>query len=88
MPPLGDTVKGFSLLGWYGVFAPAGTPQAIVDLLSGLTQKALADEGVLRRIESSGLMPYPGSSSELRSYVGSEITKWSGLIKAANIEPE
>ena len=48
----------------------------------------MADKEVQRRIESAALMPYPGTSSELQSYVVSEIAKWNDLIKAANIEPE
>lgn len=88
VPPLGDTVKGFTLLGWYGVFAPAATPAPIVSLLSDVTQKALADKDVQKRIESAGLMAYPAGSAELKDYVSSEIAKWSDLIKAAQIEPE
>lgn len=88
VPPLGDTIKGFTLLGWYGLFAPAGTPDPVVQLLSDHLQRGLADRDVQKRIESAGLMPYPGSATELKSYVSSEIAKWSDLIKAAKIEPE
>jgi tripartite-type tricarboxylate transporter receptor subunit TctC len=88
VPAMADAVTGFSLLGWYGVFATAATPAPIVNLLSDLTQKALTDKDVLKRIETAGLMPYPGSSSELRAYVATEIVKWSDLIRAAKIEAE
>lgn len=88
VPPLGNTVKGFQLLGWYGLFAPAGTPEPIVAMLSQRLLKGMADPAVQKRIETFGLIPYPADGPELRAYVTSEIAKWSELIKAARIEPE
>ncbi|QJW83212.1 hypothetical protein HK414_22190 [Ramlibacter terrae] len=88
VPPLGNTIPNFQLLGWYALFAPAGTPDAVVSVLSQHLQAALADPAVQKRIENFGLIPFPAGSAELKAYVESEIAKWSELIKAARIEPE
>lgn len=88
VPPLAQTMKGFQLLGWYGLFAPAGTPQPIIDVLSKTLLKGLADPAVQKRIETAGLITYPAGAEELRAYVVSETTKWSKLAVQAGIQPE
>ena len=88
VPSLSQTIDGFTLLGWYALFAPAGTPDLIVKMLSEQLLIGLALPDVQKRIEAVGLMPYPANSAELRSYVASEMSKWAMLVKSAQIEPE
>lgn len=85
VPPLGDTVPGFELLGWYGLFAPANTPEEIVASLSRKLQQGLADPAVQQRIVSAGMMPYPASGAETRAFVSSEIGKWRTLVRDAGV---
>jgi len=88
VPPLGRTVDGFTLLGWYGLYAPAGTPAPVVETLSRHLRQGLDDASVRQRIENSGLIPFPGSSDELTAYMHSEIGKWQALVQAAHIDPQ
>lgn len=88
VPPLNKTIDNFSLLGWYGLYAPANTPAPIVKTLSENLQKGLEDPDVQHRIEKMGLIPYPGNSDELERYTISEISKWKDLIEAAHIKPQ
>jgi len=87
-PALGQLVNGFTLLGWYALFAPADTPEPVVKALSEHLLRGLSQADVRARIEAVGLMPYPADSAELRSYVSSETAKWAALVKTARIEPE
>lgn len=88
VPPLTQTMNGFQLLGWYGLFAPAGTPQAAVEILSRTLLKGLADPVVQKRIENAGLIAFPAGAEELRAYVASETVKWAKLTKNAAIQAE
>lgn len=88
VPTLSRTIEGFTLLGWYALFAPAGTPEPVIRLLSDHLQRGLARPEVRARINALGLMPYPANSSGLRRYVTSETVKWATLVKNAQIEPE
>jgi tripartite-type tricarboxylate transporter receptor subunit TctC len=88
VPPLSRTVGGFTLLGWYALFAPAGTPAPVQQLLSEHLQRGLAMPDVQKRIETAGLMPYPADSAELTTYIASETAKWAALVKTAGIEAE
>lgn len=88
VPPLGQTLKGFSLLGWYGLYAPRGTPKAITDKLAGKLLQGLKDPALAQRIENAGLIPFPASGDALAAYTTAEIEKWRGLVKAAHIDPQ
>jgi tripartite-type tricarboxylate transporter receptor subunit TctC len=88
VPPLGATVPDFKLVGWYGVFAPAGTPEAITADLAKRLQAGMKSEAAIGDIHKLGLFPFPSTGPELGAFVASETAKWGTLIKAAGIEPQ
>ena len=84
--PIADTVPGFELVTWYALFAPAGTPAAIVNRLNAETAKVLKDADIQKRFGEQGLEPTVMSPQELQRYTHNDIARWSKLIKAANIK--
>ena len=81
-------VPGYESIGWFGVVAPAGTPAAVVNRLNAELQSALNDPEIRRRIVASGAEPMPGSSSEFRGIIESEILKWARVIKVSGARIE
>ena len=75
---------------WAGIFAPKGTPSAIVTKLAEALDKALDDDGVKARINNLG-GSIPGKAERTPAafdgYVKSEITRWAPILKAAAAEP-
>lgn len=70
-----------------GLFAPRGTPKAIVEQIADATRKAMADPGLQRMFASSGFEPDPGSSPEkARLLVEQEIAKWRPVIKSIGLK--
>ena len=85
-PPVADSVPGFELVTWYGVFAPAKTPQAIVKRLNAEIGKVLADADARDKLGSQGLEPTPMTPEELRKYTQNDVSRWTKLVKAAGIK--
>jgi tripartite-type tricarboxylate transporter receptor subunit TctC len=77
----------FEASAWYGLFAPKGTPKAVLDTLSDALDKALEDEAVRKRLADLGC-DIPDKSKRgqaaLASLVKSEIARWSPIIRAAS----
>ena len=88
VPAIAETVKGFELIAWFALFAPAGTPQAVVDRLATETRNILARTEVRERIAALGIQVAHLPPAELRRFQQSELEKWARLAKAANIVPE
>lgn len=78
-------LPGYEVVGWFGLFAPAKTPPAIVERLNSAVVKILQMPDVREKIEAHGLLPGGGTSKELSMFLDAEIKKWTQLIKAANI---
>ena len=87
VPTIAETVPGFELVTWYGVFAPARTPEAIIKRLNAAIGKVLADPESRDRMTAQGLEPTPMTPAEVRRYTQEETKRWSRLIKAAGIQP-
>ena len=85
---IAETVKDFELIAWFAMFAPAGTPQSIVDRLSAESAKILARKDVRDRFAVLGIQVDPMKPAELGQFQKSELEKWARLAKAANIIPE
>jgi tripartite-type tricarboxylate transporter receptor subunit TctC len=79
-------LKGFDSGVWFGLFAPAGTPQAIIDRLSRSANEALRHEDVRRAFKSQGIDALGGTPQEFAVYIKSEIDKWARVVEAAGIK--
>jgi len=73
---------------YWGVLAPKGAPQEIVDRLNVEFAKAVRDPEVVKRIADLGYLPIGGGPSDYAANIKSEIAKWAPVVKAANIKAE
>ncbi|CAG2135522.1 Bug family tripartite tricarboxylate transporter substrate binding protein [Cupriavidus plantarum] len=90
LPPIGDTpgLKGFDITSWNGVFAPARTPQPIVERLNRELTKIAGSKEVAPRFEALGFEAFGQTPQQFASFVNSELVKWTRLVKDAGIQPE
>ena len=86
VPAIGEVVPGYVGDAWHGLFAPAGTPQAIVDKVAADTAKALAMPEVREKLAAIGLEPVGNSPAEFDSIVRKDYEKWGKVIRDANIK--
>jgi tripartite-type tricarboxylate transporter receptor subunit TctC len=86
-PPIGETVLGFELITWYGVFAPARTPAAIVKRLNADIGQVLNDPESRERLGGQGLEPVVMTPEELKRYTTRDSERWAKLIRSAGIKP-
>jgi tripartite-type tricarboxylate transporter receptor subunit TctC len=79
---------GFEASVWYGLVAPAGTPQKIIDQLHSEVQKALATKEVKDRLTAVGGEVKPGSQALFKNLLKSERQRYEKLVREANIKPD
>lgn len=73
--------------GWYGVFAPAGTPADIVDRYNDLIVKAIRAPEVRERMRAYELEPREMSAAQFQAFVKADTERWAPIIKAAGFTP-
>jgi tripartite-type tricarboxylate transporter receptor subunit TctC len=78
-------VPGYSVTGWYGFYAPAGTPADIVRRLHEESRRALASPDIRDKLNKAGNEPVGSSPAEFAAFVRAEYDKWARVIKAANL---
>ena len=74
--------------GLFGLLAPAGTPDEIVQLLSREAGAVLTEDGLREKLLRQGIEPEPSTPDALRSLIQTEIAKWARVMKDADIRPE
>lgn len=77
---------GFETVAWFGLFAPKGTPAAIVNRLQAEIADVLKTPEVAQRLASLGTEPVGDSPESFRRFVTSEIEKWTRVAEAANVK--
>jgi tripartite-type tricarboxylate transporter receptor subunit TctC len=90
VPTVAETLPGYAADTWFGLIAPAGTPQSIIATLNAAAKRALADPDTKTRYAEIGMTNAgAGGSSpeELAAYIKSETAKWAKVIADANIQP-
>jgi tripartite-type tricarboxylate transporter receptor subunit TctC len=79
---------GFEVTGWFALFAPAGTPKAVVDKIGGAAIKALGTKEMKEKLAGLAALPIGSSPDELTAHVRSEISRWTGAVKSSGAKPE
>jgi tripartite-type tricarboxylate transporter receptor subunit TctC len=81
VPTIGETIKGFGSTPWYGLFAPAGTPKAIVAQLNAEVAKALDDPGVKEKLAQVGCEPYKSTPEQFAALIKDDLPRWAKIVK-------
>jgi tripartite-type tricarboxylate transporter receptor subunit TctC len=84
----GPELKGYELLNWFGLFAPAGTPEPIVTRLNEIVNTGLRDKTIADKLEVQGIVPRIMPAPDYRAFVVSEAAKFGEIVQRANIRIE
>ncbi|ARP95541.1 tripartite tricarboxylate transporter substrate binding protein [Bordetella genomosp. 13] len=85
VPAVAETVPGFNVDSWYAVFAPAGTPAAVVDKVQAALAAAARDPAVQKAFLEQGAVAVGSTAKELDDVVHAEVPAWRKLAKEAGI---
>ena len=81
-------VPGYEMANWWGIVAPAGTPQAIVDRLAKEIAVVLSSPETQKQFSTEGAEVVQKTPAEFGQFIEAELTKWQRVVKEANIKPE
>ena len=87
-PTVAETLPGFEVSNWIGLFAPAGTPQDIVNRLNAEVQKIMRTPDMVKRLEAEGARFLPMSANQFGEFQKDELAKWGKTIREAGIKVE
>ena len=85
VPTIGETLNGFSVAGWQGLFAPAGTPRPIVDKIAAEVKRVFELPDVVAVLTKVGGQPAPMSPDAFAAFIASERPKWREVVKASGV---
>ena len=89
IPTFAETgLDGMVALNWWGIYLPAGTPQAIVDNYNATLAKAMVNADLKDRFNKLGVEPHASSPAEFRAFLANEKAKYSKLIADNNIKAD
>ncbi len=78
-------LPGYSSVGWFGIFAPAGTPRPIVQRINQAVMAVMAQSKIRKSMMERGSDPASGSADDFAAFLRVDQAKWSKLIKENNI---
>ena len=88
LPAVGEVVKGYAVSIWYGVMAPAQTPNDIVNRLGEELRRAVASPEMAEKMASQGYENAITTPEEMDATVKADLLKWGRVVKGAGITPE
>ncbi len=86
VPTVAETVPGYAVESWYGLYAPAGTPADVIAKLNAAAKKAAQADEFRKKIEQEGLVVSAGAPEELDAFVRREEARWGKIVKENNIK--
>jgi tripartite-type tricarboxylate transporter receptor subunit TctC len=81
-------LPGFETSVWFGLLAPADTPDMVRDRLAGAVSRAVRSEAVLKAFRAQGIEPLEGGPAAFARYIAAETAKWADVaVKAGLVKP-
>ena len=89
LPTVAETaLPGYEAVLHYGIVAPAGTPQPVVEKLNAALNTALTNDEVRKRLSVDGAEPLPSTPDQYAADIAAEEAKWSEIIRKAGVKGE
>ena len=88
VPAIAETVPGYAVESWYGLFVPAGTPAEAITKLQAAARKATETAEFRKLLEPEGLSISAGAPAELDAFVRTETARWSRIVKENNVKAD
>jgi len=86
VPPVADAIPGYEVTSWTGLAAPKGTNPEVIKRIHNALLKVLSDPEVISKLENTGGLVTPSSSSaQMKQYVAGQTAKWKKVVATANI---
>ncbi|WP_201838224.1 Bug family tripartite tricarboxylate transporter substrate binding protein [Microvirga zambiensis] len=86
IPAIAESLTGFDATSWNGLWAPAGTPQAVVDTIAADVKAILEKPEVQKKAAELASTPAPMTPKQFAEYIQGERQKWSEVVKAVGIQ--
>jgi tripartite-type tricarboxylate transporter receptor subunit TctC len=81
-------IASFEVSGWYGLAAPAGTPQTVNARINSETNRALKSPELIEQFRLQGYEPLGGTPAEMNAQIKTDVERWSRIIRDAGIQPQ
>jgi len=88
IPAMAETVPGYEMVLWIGVFAPAGTPRGVAEKLNAEVVRIVRLADVREKLEAMGVEPLGNTPEQMAEWIRREIAKFGPVVKAANIKAD
>jgi tripartite-type tricarboxylate transporter receptor subunit TctC len=86
VPAIAETVPGYEVESWQGIFAPAKTPPDIIKKMNAGVLKALAAPDLTEKFEKTAYTATPSTPDGLAKFLAQDTAKWGGIIKSAGLK--
>jgi tripartite-type tricarboxylate transporter receptor subunit TctC len=88
IPTVAETLPGFDAQSWHGLFAPVGTPKAIVDQIAAEVKRIISQPEVSAKLKEIGAEPSPMTPDEFTAFAAAERIKYKEIVAKAGITPQ
>lgn len=88
VPAITETYPGFNNTTWYGFLGPAGTPALVVRKVNAEMKRAVEDPGVVKHLESIGMVPTWTTPQDMGKMIQTELARWRKVVADAGIKPD
>jgi tripartite-type tricarboxylate transporter receptor subunit TctC len=88
VPTVAESLPGYEVELWFGVMAPRGTPQPIIDQLNGAVNKMVQEPEMKKNLDAQGMVPSGGAPAKFTERIRKDYDRWTRVVKEAGIKPE
>jgi tripartite-type tricarboxylate transporter receptor subunit TctC len=86
LPTVTEALPGYTLVTWYGVMAPRGTPAAVIQKLNAEVNKILQASDVKKMFEAQGMVPTGGTVAKFDELIRTDHARWVRVVKEAGLQ--